>query len=192
MPGPQGNPPAIPKTPVFNNSDWWNTYDATPSNAVGSIYPIAAPNGGVQWIQYVYFNPPTSGVAATIGAPVYFASRETGTVSNHVADAETYAAAADTAIDSFAGVLTNANVTPGTYTWILKSGYWNNFPAPASGAAKDRWVLSNAAATPPADNAYTRVAPGTALATAEAARAYVTVESVAASVGTGFLLNSVT
>lgn len=191
MAGPQGYPLAYSKTAVFQNFDWFNTQDASPNNLVGAIADLVIPGYGRVQLRYVYFNPTTTSVAVVTGAPVYFQDRTQNLVSNHVADAQTYAAASDMAIDSFAGVFLNNAVIVGQYTWILKSGYWTAFPSPASGAAKDRWVLSNAAATPPADSAYTRVALGTALGTAEAAKAYVSVISVTSGVGTGVLLNTI-
>ena len=145
--------------------------------AFGTVYPVFdTVTNTVLVLQYVKYNPSSTATPPAQGGPLYYSDITRAAVSMVVADAATYAAASDSASDAFAGVF-GGSVAPaavGDGIWILKRGWYANFNSSGITMAKgDRAVLSNAAATLPVINVYTRVAAGTAPATAEASNSYI-------------------
>ena len=150
-------------------------------NAIGDLLTnqndtIAANNPGsklfVQDINrnmtsFVYAN--TGSITAlAIGVPVYWSNVARTTVTDTVASAITYAASADSAIHSAAGVCISTGITTAIpYAWYTCGGYLAGVPTPSSAKVGDLLVLSNAANTAPSNDVWSRVAVGSAAPTAE-------------------------
>jgi hypothetical protein len=159
-------------TPQVTTGDPTTVNDAAAQIPVGSIWFTKDNSGNSVAYQYVQFNPTAPGAFAN-GTPVYYKDGSRTVVTDTPSEAATYAAASDSAIGSFAGVLLNGSVTAGNFCVIQKAGVFS-FGAGAMSAAVvkgDRGVLSNAANAAPTADKWTRVAAGTAFGTSDAAQA---------------------
>jgi len=162
--------------------------DATAANLPGATLAVQDLSGNMVTFRYVQLA--ASGLATiTAVTPVYFTDQTCGVVTNTPANAFTHVASTDSAVESAAGFLLNANMTAGQYGFIQTGGYNPNITSPASVVKGDRLVLSNAAGTAPTANLLVRVAGGTAPATPEAmAQMYVVATgSVASGVAAGII-----
>lgn len=141
--------------------------DVTPTNNPGSKIFVQDIAGYHTSFAYVGLGAGPTAIAA--GVPLYWTTVARTTVNDTVASAVTYAATSDTAIYSAAGVAINATLTTAVpYGWISIGGYLAGVPTPATCVVGDMLVLSNAATTVPTADVWTRIAKGTAPATAEA------------------------
>ena len=140
-------------------------YEATASNNPGSKIFVQDVSGNMT--SFVYAN--TGSITAlAIGVPVYWSNVARTTVTDTVASAITYAASADSAIYSAAGVCISTGITTAIpYAWYTTGGYLAGVPTPSSAKVGDLLVLSNAANTAPSNDVWSRVAVGSAAPTAE-------------------------
>jgi hypothetical protein len=160
--------------------------DATPTNNPGSKIFVQDIAGNMTSFVYAY----TVGLTAiAVGSPMFWTSVARTTVSDTLASAVTYAATADSAIQSAAGVAINATpTTAAPYAWLICGGYMAGVPVPSSASVGDLLVLSNAATTVPTADAWVRVAKGTSPSTPQAISTLYCVVTAASGTGSANVL----
>jgi len=165
--------------------------DATPVNNPGSKIFVQDISGNMTSFVYVG-TANLTGIAA--GVPMYWNSVARTTATDTVASAVTHVASSNAAIQSAAGVALNALLNTTTpYGWLACGGYFSAFITPSSAAVGDKLVLSNAAATAPSNDVWTRVAFNSAVAVPEAVTTMYAVITTAAQTPTavGLLMGTV-
>ncbi len=139
--------------------------DATAYNNPGSKIFVQDVSGNMTSFVYVY----TAGLTAVVaGVPMYWYDQTRCNATDTVTSAVTYAASSDSAIQSAAGVAISIPTTTTPYCWLSCGGYMTGLPTPTSCTVGDLLLLSNSASVAPSNDAWFRVAKGTAAATAEA------------------------
>jgi hypothetical protein len=140
-------------------------YEATASNNPGSKIFVQDLSGNMTSFLYAGTSSLTGGLA--VGVPVYFTTKAKTTVTDDPTAALTYVASSHAAIQSAAGVALNASLsTTYPYGWFQCGGYYATLPV-VTVTKGDMLVLSNAAATSPTADSWTRIAVGTAASTPE-------------------------
>ena len=140
--------------------------DASATNNPGSKIFVQDTSGNMT--SFVYVN--TANLTAiAVGVPMYWNSVARTTATDTVASAVTYVASSAGAVQAAAGVALNNNLNTTTpYGWLCCGGYMSSLPIPSSAAVGDKLVLSNAAATAPSNDVWTRVNYNSAVAIPEA------------------------
>ena len=165
--------------------------DATPTNNPGSKIFVQDISGNMTGFLYAQLS---SATALAAGVPVYWTDVAHTKVSDTVASAITYVASAHSAIQSAAGVAINSTLSATTapYGWFQIGGYMSTITGIGTVTAGDLLVLSNAGGTAPSNDAWTRVAVGTAVTAAEAVSTlYCVVYAAATTTCKAFIMGTV-
>jgi hypothetical protein len=155
-------PSLTPQITTGNFATVNDAYDTTkPNNGAknvpGSEWLVFDANNRLIKIKYVRYNPTAAGTE--IVGPVYYKDNTFGTGPSNGTNSgvtATMSEAVTTKANSVAGILLNASVTPGNWTFIQVEGYKAAVTVPASTAVDD--VLIGAAGF----QIFGRVAAGTA------------------------------